>query len=110
MPHAELKYSADLTIDPQAILAEIEAVIARHDPGAGACKGRAHAAPVWNHSHILVQVVMLAKPHRDAAFTETLIGALEQAVKARLTQPCFFSLSLDFNGPGYVTNRFEGHP
>ena len=108
MPHAELCYSADLEIDAEDILREIEAVLQHHDAGSGACKGRAYPAAVFHHSHMLVRLSLLTKPHRDAAFTEALMADLEQAVKAMIPQPCFFSLALEYSGAHYVTNRHEG--
>ena len=71
MPHAEMKYSSDLELDSAAILAEIEAIILRHDSGAGACKGRAYPTDEYHHSHVTVSVSLLVKPHRDDAFSTT---------------------------------------
>ncbi|SMX43423.1 hypothetical protein [Maliponia aquimaris] len=107
MPHAELKYSNDLALDAQAILAAVEQVIQRHDPGAGACKGRAYPAPVFHHSHVLLSLSLLAKPHRDAAFTRALMAEVEVAVKALILQDCYFSFDLAYNTATYVTNRHE---
>lgn len=108
MPHAELSYSADLDVDAAAILREIEAVIQRHDAASGACKGRAYPAEVFHHTHILVELSLLAKPHRDAAFTKALMQDVEEAVKAMIPQPCYFSLALTYNDGFYVTNRHDG--
>lgn len=104
MPHAELKYSSDLDIDAKAILAEIEAVILDHDGGAGACKGRAYPADHFRHSHIAISVALLAKPHRDEAFSRALLADLESRIKAQLTQACEFSLGLSYSTPFYSTN------
>ncbi|WP_291730704.1 hypothetical protein [Leisingera sp. F5] len=108
MPHAELKYSSDLEIDAKAILAEIEAVILEHDSGAGACKGRAYPAEQFHHSHIAITVTLLTKPHRDEAFSIALLTDLESRIKARLIQPCEFSLGLSYSAPFYVTNFHAG--
>jgi hypothetical protein len=105
MPHAELKYSSDLTLDAPAILAEIEAVILKHDANSGACKGRAYPAQQFHHSHITVSVALLTKPHRDAAFSEALLAALESRIKAMIPVACEFSLGLNYSTPFYVTNR-----
>ena len=107
MPHAELKYSSDLTLDAQAVLARVEEIILSHDPGSGDCKGRAYPAPEFHHTHLLLSVTMLTKPHRDAAFTKALMEDLEVSVKAMLTQSCFFSFSLEYSAGHYVTNRHE---
>ncbi len=108
MPHAELKYSSDLDIDAKSILAEIEAVILDHDSGAGACKGRAYPVAQFHHSHIAITVALLTKPHRDEAFSRALLADLESRIKARLGQPCEFSLGLSYSTPFYVTNFHAG--
>ncbi|MFK7746502.1 MAG: hypothetical protein AB8B47_15720 [Roseobacter sp.] len=108
MPHAELKYSADLQIDAPALLAEIEATILRHDPQSGACKGRAYPAAKFHHTHLLVSLSLLEKPHRDAAFTTALMQELETVVKTQVQQPCYFSFGLDYSRGYYVTNSHEG--
>ena len=108
MAHAELKYSADLALDSEAVLADVEAVIQRHDAGSGACKGRAYPAEVFHHSHVLLELSLLTKPHRDEAFTKALMADVEAAVKAQIGQGCYFSLSVEYSGAYYVTNCHEG--
>lgn len=107
MPHAELKYSSDLAIDAEAILAEIEAAILEHDDGAGACKGRAYPAAQYHHSHVAASVTLLAKPHRDAAFSNALLADLESRIRARLTVSCAVSVELGYFSPFYSTGRHE---
>ncbi|OBY28759.1 hypothetical protein [Leisingera sp. JC1] len=108
MPHAELKYSSNLDVDAEAILAEIETVILEHDCGAGACKGRAYSTDRYHHTHITVSVALLTKPHRDETFSRALLADLESRIKARLHQPCEFSLGLSYSTPFYVTNFHGG--
>ena len=108
MPHAELRYSKELQIDALAILAEIEAIIQRHDPASGACKGRAYPAAQSHHRHLLLSLSLLEKPHRDDAFTHALMAEIEAAVKARIPEPCYFSFGLDYSRGYYVTNKHEG--
>lgn len=107
MPHAELKYSNDLTLDAKAILTAIEGVIQDHDAGAGDCKGRAYPADEIHHTHVIVEVSMLPKAHRDQVFMGALSADLEIAIKTHLFQPCFFSLMISFSSKTYVTNYFE---
>jgi hypothetical protein len=109
MPHAELKYSSDLNIDAPAMLREIEAVILEHDGGAGECKGRAYPTDLYHHTHIAMSVSLLPKAHRDAAFLQALLDDLEHRLKSRISQPCAFSLGLNFSGAAYVTNMHSGH-
>ena len=107
MPHAELKYSADLKFDADAVFDAIEKTIGAHDAGAGECKCRAYPSEQTNYTHLMVSVVMLRKPHRDAAFLDGLLRDLEAAIKAQLTQSCRFSLGIEFSGDAYVTGVFE---
>ena len=104
MPHAELKYSDDLGLDAGAVLIAIERVLQQHDAGSGECKGRAYPAAIYHHSHCLVEIAMLTKPHRDQAFTDAVIADLERAIKAHIPKPCFFSLDIRYSGAGYITN------
>jgi len=107
MPHAELKYSADMDLDAPHLLQVIEAVINEHDPKAGACKGRAYPTSHFHHTHLLVSVTMLTKPHRDRAFIDRLIADLETRIKAHVRTSCHFSLSLALSDENYVTNWHE---
>ncbi|MEP2028097.1 MAG: hypothetical protein ABJI96_05245 [Paracoccaceae bacterium] len=108
MPHAELKYSNDLQIDAVVILAAIEQTILRHDAGSGECKGRAYPTDIFHHSHLILNLSMLKKAHRDSAFTAALMTDLEQIVKENIPQSCFFSFTLEYSKGTYVTNFYEG--
>lgn len=105
MPHAEIKYTDDLALDAPSLLAEIEQIILRHDPGSGACKGRAYPAAFFLHSHFLLSISMLEKPHRDAAFTAGLMADIEAAMKSHIHQSCYFSFGLEYSAAAYVTNE-----
>lgn len=105
MPHAELKYSNDLQLDPTGLLAEIEQIILRHDPAAGPCKGRAYPAPHFHHSHFLLVVSLLQKPHRNAGFSTSLMADIEAAMKVHIHQGCYFSFELVYSGSLYITNE-----
>lgn len=107
MPHAELKYSNDVTLDAAQLLADIEATILRHDTGSGACKGRAYPAAMWNHSHIMLDLAMLAKPHRDKAFADGLTAALNAEIKRHLSQKCYISIAVRFMDDTYYTGSFD---
>lgn len=108
MPHAELKYSSDLEIDAGAILAAVEQTIQRHDAGSGECKGRAYPADQFHHTHLILSVSMLTKPHRDKAFTDALMQDIERVVKSKIGQSCYFSFALEYSTSAYVTNWHEG--
>ncbi len=104
MPHAEIKYSSDLIFDPKAILAEIETIIQEHDSSAGDCKGRGYPTSHYHHSHITISVALLVKPHRDDAYSKTLLSKLETRIKALIHVPCAFSLGIEYTTPFYVTS------
>ncbi|MEM7732992.1 MAG: hypothetical protein AAF280_09450 [Pseudomonadota bacterium] len=108
MPHAELFYSSDLSLDPMAVLERIEEVLVAHDPGSGACKGRAYPAEIFRHTHFIARVSMLPKPHRDAAFIASLSAELEAAIKLLIPEPCAFTLDVSFSSINYITNLHEG--
>lgn len=104
MPHAELRYSADLNFSMDRLSEVIETTILKHDASAGDTKCRAYPATLFHHTHILVEVAMLPKSHRDTAFLTALRDDLETAIKAELKQVCAFSLALKLNDEIYITN------
>jgi hypothetical protein len=108
MPHAEIKYSADMTLDTQAMMGLIEKTIANHDSGAGAVKSRAYKIDDFHHTHVIVNITVLPKAHRDADFMNALLADLSAGLKAVVDQPCAFSLELSFNGPYYHTDNLQG--
>jgi hypothetical protein len=108
MPHAEIKYSSDLTLDTQAMMGLIETTIANHDSGAGAVKSRAFKIDDFRHTHVIVNITVLPKAHRDADFMNALLGDLSAGLKGMVDQQCAFSLELHFNGPYYDTADLQG--
>lgn len=104
MPHADLRYSADLTFSTERMFDAIEQTILKHDDGAGETKCRAYPTAQFNHTHLLVDVAMLPKAHRDKAFLCALRDDLEHAIKAQLIQACAFSLAIRLNDDIYITN------
>ncbi|SFR43613.1 hypothetical protein [Litoreibacter janthinus] len=108
MPHAEIKYSSDMTLDTQAMMGLIESTIANHDSGAGAVKARAFKVDDFQHTHVIINITLLPKAHRDADFMTALLSDLSAGLKGIVDQPCAFSLELDFNGPYYDTANLQG--
>tara|TARA_B110000093_G_scaffold129644_1_gene138554 strand:- start:227 stop:532 length:306 start_codon:yes stop_codon:yes gene_type:complete len=86
------KILAQLAIEPQKVFAAIEDTINAHDSDAGYSKCRSYPAKNSNHTHLLIEVSMLTKPHRNHDFTIALRDAIETAVKVHLHQRCYFSL------------------
>ncbi len=105
MPHAELKFSDDLTFDAVSLLQAVEATIQRHDAGSGACKGRAYPARTFHHTHCMLDVSMLSKPHRDADFTQRLLADLKAEMERHLTQGCALSLGIRYSDAYYITGQ-----
>jgi len=103
MPQADLSYSATLDLDAAAMLAAIEAVIRQHDDSAGQCKGRAHPLAQTHHTHALLRVRMLRKPHRDDAFMQGLLAALQTALREVVPAPCILGIELGFLEPHYTS-------
>ena len=103
MPQADLKYSTDLEFDTAEVLRGIEGIIARHDDGAGACKGRAYPAAVYHHSHVLLELTVLQKPHRDKAFCDALVADLVGFIEGYLPSGTERAVELHFASPRYVT-------
>jgi len=103
MPQADLSFSSHIPIDVTAALTTVETVIATHDSGSGACKGRAHPVVQTHHDHVLLRVRMLNKPHRDDSFMQTLLAALEEALTPLIPTACFLNIELGFLEPHYAT-------
>ncbi len=103
MPHAELKYSSDLIFDAPALLRKVEETIQAKDSGSGACKGRAYPCDHVHHTHVLLEVCMLPKAHRDAAFIQSLLSDLQDVLKSHIAQSCHMSLGIRFSDGGYIT-------
>lgn len=102
MPQADLKYTADLEFDALALFADIEATIARHDSGAGACKARAYPAAVFQHSNLVLELAILRKPHRDAAFRMALVDDLAALIDSYLPSGTERAVELRFSGDDYA--------
>lgn len=104
MPHAEIKYSGDLNLPLQEIFTAIEETIRQVDTSSGECKCRAYKSDDHKYPHVLISLTLLTKAHRDDAFSDRMMEALESAVKALISQSCYFSMTLDYSGRNYRTN------
>lgn len=107
MPHLDLHYSADIALDAAAVLRTVEAVVLRHDSGAGATKGRAYPADRFHHTHFKATLALLSKPHRDAAFVAALRASLIDTLAPLLPRPCWLSIDIVFSGPHYHTEELH---
>ena len=103
MPQADLYYSQDLALDAAALLRDFETIIHDHDPSSGACKGRAFAVAETHHCHVLLQVALLEKPHRNPAFLTALQDKLAKRIAPGLPSPTALGVELRFLSPHYLT-------
>jgi|AntRauTorckE5430_2_1112549.scaffolds.fasta_scaffold16818_2 hypothetical protein len=103
MPQADLSYSAQIPLDAASFLAAVEETIQAHDPNSGACKGRAHALDMTHHAHILLRVRMLKKPHRDEAFMQDLLAALQSTLRPHVPRACIFGVEIGFLETHYAS-------
>ncbi len=104
MPHVEIKYSNNLKIDMHDLFDSIEKVINEKDRSAGECKSRAYPCLEYKYSHILVNISLLTKDHRDKVFTQDLSKRIEKIIKEHLKQSLYFSLNIEYSSSYYTTN------
>lgn len=103
MPHLEIKYSADIELDVNVLFDQIESAINELDPSAGVCKSRAYPAKSYKHSHVMIEVWLLPKQHRNHAFTQALLKGLKDCVKKKVDDHCYISVQLYYRDANYVT-------
>lgn len=103
MPQADLFFTADKPLHAREILAQIQGVIAGFDTTAGACKGRAHPISDYHHSHVLLRLSMLPKPHRDDAYAAELGRRLMELLKQHVAAPCIVNVQIRFDLVHYTT-------
>ena len=103
MPQADLSYSKTLEFDVPAVLAKIEEIIGAHDTTSGACKGRAHGLETTHHDHVLLRLRMLDKPHRDDAFLQRLLKALQAGLREAIPAPCIIGVEIGFLEKHYAS-------
>jgi len=104
MPHVEIKYSENLDLDTKNIFNTLEQVINKNDSSAGVCKSRAYPCSKYKHSHILVTISLLTKPHRNDVFTQKLSKEIEESIKKYFNQSLYFSLNIEYSQSYYTTN------
>lgn len=104
MPHIEIKYSNNLTLNTNKIFNEIEKTINTHDNKAGECKARAYPCNEYKYTHIITSISLLPKEHRDKIFTENLSLDIEKIIKSHLNQSAYFTLNIEYSNEHYITN------
>ncbi len=101
MPQAELNYTANIHLNAEEVLVEIERVISNFDPNAGACKGRAFKVSEYNHSHILLNLAVMPRPHRNSEWIDRLGNLLEQTLYEHIQEPCHLAIEIRFLSENY---------
>ncbi len=103
MPHLEINYSEDIKVDVNKLFESIEKTIQTFDPSSGDCKSRATTIKCFRHSHILVNLWLLTKPHRDQAFSQCLLDVVQQIIQKHIPSNCHLSLQLYYRDANYRT-------
>ncbi|WP_128253287.1 hypothetical protein [Falsirhodobacter deserti] len=105
MPQADLYFTTDHKLE--GVLPEIERTIATFDGAAGQCKGRAHPVADHHHSHVLLRLSMLPKPHRDDAYAAELGKKLAEVVRPHVTAPSAVAVNISFDLVHYTAIKVE---
>ena len=85
MPQINFFHSSDITI-PSDLLSQIEATIQKHENNSVPCQGRVFCATQHHHPGAMLDIAVLAKPHRDSTWLQQLTEALTQAMQAALPE------------------------
>lgn len=108
MPQLDVKYSQDIVFDVDALFSAIEKIINKHDPTAGLCKSRGYATSSYQHQHLLIDLRVLKKPHRDDDFMQALLADFEELMKTlNLPKQCSYAIHVDFISPYYISRVNE---
>ena len=105
MPQVDLKYSSDITLDTKTLFEKIETTINTLDSSTGICKCRAYPAKEHLHTHMIVKIYLLRKPHRDEVFMKNCLAALETAVSPLIPSNTHYAIELLFSRPYYLTKN-----
>jgi 5-carboxymethyl-2-hydroxymuconate isomerase len=107
MPHVELKYSDNLKLNSTEIFDTIETVVNTLDSSTGNCKSRAYPTTIYKHSHLLISISLLTKPHRDDAFSQQLSHNILAAIQPLLNTSAALSIELRYMNDSYITTQIE---
>jgi hypothetical protein len=104
MPQLDLKYSASLNLDVTELFSVVEKTLIQLDGSAGHCKCRAYPSDQYQHTHILCQVSILNKPHRDESFMQECLLQLEKVIAQFIPKGCHYAVELKFSSEYYSTH------
>lgn len=103
MPQVEIKYTFDIDLPVTKLFSVIEKTINEHDASSGICKSRAYPCSTFMHTHVFIDIQLLAKAHRDQNFMQTLLSALQSNIKSYLPTQIQFAIHLQFASAYYFT-------
>ena len=103
MPQTDIYYSDALPLKLSNLFNEIEKLIQGQDKSAGNCKCRAHPLENTHHTHVLVVIKLLKRPHRDKNFMNILLKSISQIVIKNIPKGCHYSVEVDFLSAYYAT-------
>ena len=107
MPHADIKYTADIQIDLKTLMSDIEEIILDLDPTSGACKGRALKVDEYHHSHINIENRLFATKHRDIDLLNEIINRIDARAKSLLQRAAHVTVKLVFTPLTYLTGFYN---
>ena len=107
MPHADIKYTADIQIDVKTLMSDIEDIILDLDPTSGACKGRALKVDDYHHSHINIEIRLFATKNRDIDLLNELINRIDTRAKSFLKKAAHVTVKLEFTPLTYLTCFYD---
>jgi hypothetical protein len=105
MPQVSLFYSNDISVETKPLFKAIETTISQLDSGAGVCKSRAYPCQEYQHSHILLEVLLMKKAHRDNAFMDSCLKKIEACVMKYIPDNCYYSIAVDFLSENYISKK-----
>ena len=107
MPHADIKYTADIQIDLKTLMSDIEEIILDLDPTSGACKGRALKVDEYHHSHTNIEIRLFAAKNRDIDLLHELINRFNSRTKSFLKKAAHVTVKLEFTPLTYLTGFYD---
>ncbi len=105
MPHLEIHLTKDIKVDLDVLFAAVETILNEFDQTAGVCKSRAYIAEYYKHSHVMINLYLLPKKHRDDAYSKNLLDHLKEYVRGYIPFDSYLSLQIYFRDEYYLTQE-----
>ena len=106
MPHLEIHLTKDIKVDLDALFAGVETILNEFDQTAGICKSRAYIAEYYKYSHVMINLYLLPKKHRDKAYFTNLLEQLKKYVMRCIPVDSYLSLQIYFRDEYYFTQEY----